>query len=155
MSATHTRTARERRERTSQRSDLQPRLDPVRYSVARFAQDWWPGTAPSGWSAIVRDGAEVTLVAADDAFGTGELGEGRPLAVEPGWRRITFPGPLPWEQVGFLADVANRLAGAHVPFTSMSGFTTDHLLVRAAHADLAVSVLQGNPPPPQRPGTNP
>jgi hypothetical protein len=75
--------------------------------------------------------------------------------VDAGWRRITFPGPLPWELVGFLAEVAGRLAGAQIPFTSMSGFTTDHVLVRAAQADLAVAVLSGSPPPPQRPGTNP
>jgi len=59
------------------------------------------------------------------------------------------------ELVGFLADVAGRLAGAQIPFTSMSGFTTDHVLVRAAQADLAVAVLSGQEPPPQRPGTNP
>jgi hypothetical protein len=37
----------------------------------------------------------------------------------------------------------------------MAGFTTDHVLVRAAQADLAVAVLSGQEPPPQRPGTNP
>jgi hypothetical protein len=77
------------------------------------------------------------------------------LQVDTGWRRITFPGPLPWELVGWLADIAARLAGAQIPFTSMSGFTTDHVLVRAAQADLAVAVLAGQEPPPQRPGTNP
>jgi hypothetical protein len=137
------------------RPDLQPRLDPAQYSVARYPQDWSPPAPPPGWSALIRDGAEVTLVATDDTFASGMLGDVRPLAKEAGWRRVTFPGPLPWEQVGFLADVATRLAGAYVPFTSMSGFTTDHLLVRAAHTDLALSVLRGNPPPPQRPGTNP
>lgn len=135
--------------------DLQPRLDPETYAVARYPQDWRPAGIPDGWSAVVRDGDEVTMVAAEAAFADGALGEARPLALEPGWRRVTFPGPLPWEQVGFLADVATRLASAYVPFTSMSGFTTDHLLVRAAHADLAMSLLAGNPPPPQRPGTNP
>jgi hypothetical protein len=51
--------------------------------------------------------------------------------------------------------VAGRLAGAQIPFTSISGFTTDHVLVRAAQAELAVVVLSGEEPPPQRPGTNP
>ena len=64
-------------------------------------------------------------------------------------RGVTFPGPLPWEQVGFLADVAARLANAQIPFTSMSGFTTDHVLVRAAQAELAVDVLSGREPPPR------
>ena len=147
--ATGSRPAHERR------TDLQPGLDPEHYSVARYPRDWSPPAAPDGWSALIRDGDEVTLVARDAAFSSDELGDVRPLAIEPGWRRVTFPGPLPWEQVGFLADVATRLAGAYVPFTSMSGFSTDHLLVRAAQAELAVSVLRGDPPPPQRPGTNP
>ncbi|MDP9102219.1 MAG: ACT domain-containing protein, partial [Actinomycetota bacterium] len=73
--------------------------------------------------------------------------------VEHGWRRVTFAGPLPWEQVGFLADVATRLAGAQIPFTSIAGFTTDHVLVRAAQAELAVAVLSGREPPLARPGT--
>jgi uncharacterized protein len=136
-------------------ADLRPRLDPERYAVARYPQDWQPAAVPDGWSAVIRDGDEVTLVAAERAFDGATLGDTRPLALERGWRRVTFPGPLPWEQVGFLADVATRLASAYVPFTSMSGFTTDHLLVREAHADLAMSVLAGHPPPPQRPGTNP
>jgi uncharacterized protein len=136
-------------------ADLRPRLDPERYAVARYPQDWQLAAVPDGWSAVIRDGDEVTLVAAERAFDGGALGAIRPLALERGWRRVTFPGPLPWEQVGFLADVATRLASAYVPFTSMSGFTTDHLLVREAHAELAMSVLAGHPPPPQRPGTNP
>jgi hypothetical protein len=103
----------------------------------------------------VRSDDEVTVVCAERAFNDGQMGDATPLALEHGWRRITFPGPLPWELVGFLADVANRLANAQIPFTSLSGFTTDHVLVRAAHADLAVAVLRGEAPPDQRPGTNP
>jgi len=103
-------------------------------------------------AAIVADLDEVTLVAPDAFFET--LDE--PLAIERGWHRITFAGPLPWEMVGFLADVAGRLAAARIPFTSMSGFTTDHVLVRAAQAELALAVLRGEPVPEQRPDvTNP
>ena len=73
------------------------------------------------------------------------------MLIEPGWQRITFPGPLPWELVGFLADVAARLAQARIPFTSMSGFTTDHVLVRCAQAEVALAVLRGEPAPDLRP----
>jgi uncharacterized protein len=132
--------------------DLRPTLDPARLSVAHYPAGWWPPAAMSGYSAIVADVDEVTLVAPDALFDT--LDE--PLAIERGWRRITFAGPLPWEMIGFLADVAGRLAGARIPFTSMSGFTTDHVLVRAAQAELALAVLRGEQPPDQRPDvTNP
>ena len=100
---------------------------------------------------MVLERAETTVVVAEAAL----EGMPAPAEVERGWQRITFAGPLPWELVGFLADVAGRLAAARIPFTSMSGFTTDHVLVRAAQADLAVAVLSGEEAPPQRPGTNP
>lgn len=133
-------------------TDLRPELDPAALSVARYPAGWWPPGPPAGYLALVVDPDEVTLVAPDDAFADLDA----PEAIEPGWRRITFAGPLPWEMVGFLADVAGRLAGARIPFTSMSAFTTDHVLVRAAQADVALAVLRGDEPPELRPDvTNP
>lgn len=138
------------------RPDLRPELDPTPLAVARFPDSWAPANLPSGFMALVRDDDEVTVVCAEHEYDeNGRLVGTAPLALERGWRRITFPGPLPWELVGFIADVSARLAGAHIPFTSVSGFTTDHVLVRAAQAELACSVLAGVPPPQQRPGTNP
>lgn len=136
------------------RSDLEPQLDPTHLAVARFPAGWQPPSLPSGFVAVVSSELEVTAVCAESLLDDPAWSDGA-LTVEHGWRRVTFPGPLPWELVGFLADVAGRLADAQIPFTSISGFTTDHVLVRAAQADLAVSVLRGNPTPPQRPGTNP
>ena len=133
-------------------ADLQPVLDPAPLSVARYPPGWWPPAPLPPYSALVVEKAEVTLVASDDTFASLD----RPEAIERGWRRITFAGPLPWDLVGFLADVATRLAGARIPFTSMSGFTTDHVLVRAAQADVAVTVLRGEQAPDLRPDvTNP
>ena len=130
-------------------ADLGPTLDPTHLAVARWPAGWRPEPLPSGFYGLVEDEDEVTLVCAEQVMAAYPGA----LEVEPGWRRITFAGPLPWEQVGFLADVATRLAGAQIPFTSMAGFTTDHVLVRAAQADLAVAVLAGNAPPPPRLGT--
>ncbi len=128
-------------------TDLGPQLDPTHLAVARWPRGWRPVSLPEGFFGLVEDDNEVTLVCAEAAVPDGAS------ALERGWRRITFAGPLPWEQVGFLADVAGRLAAAQIPFTSMAGFTTDHVLVRAAQADLAVAVLQGSPAPEPRPGT--
>ena len=132
-------------------TDLRPALDPTHLAVSRWPADWRPAEVPEGFSALVVDPDEVTLVCSESALERYDA-EQR-LQVDVGWRRVTFAGPLPWEQVGFLADVAGRLAGAQIPFTSLSGFTTDHVLVRAAQADLAVHVLRGAQPPDPRPGT--
>ena len=129
-------------------ADLRPELDPTHLAVSRWPVGWRPAALPERFCALVVDTDEVTFVCAEDA-----LAPYAPTQVEVGWRRVTFAGPLPWEQVGFLADVAGRLAGAQIPFTSLSGFTTDHVLVRAAQADLAVAVLSGDAPPEPRPGT--
>jgi hypothetical protein len=136
---------------TAPLADLRPELDPTHLAVSRWPVGWRPPSLPSGFCALVVDVDEVTLVCSEDQLSEYD-GAGRE-AVEVGWRRVTFAGPLPWEQVGFLADVAGRLAAAQIPFTSLSGFTTDHVLVRAAQADLAVSVLSGELPPEPRPGT--
>src|SRR4051812_43545852 len=136
-------------------TDLHPRLDPRHLAVGRCPHGWQPPALPADtFAAIVSSEAATTVVVPaillDDTGWSHDA-----MQVDPGWRRITFAGPLPWELVGFLADVAGRLAGAQIPFTSVSGFTTDHVLVRAAQADLAVAVLSGEQPPPQQPGTNP
>ncbi|HVE62184.1 MAG TPA: ACT domain-containing protein [Mycobacteriales bacterium] len=129
--------------------DLGPILDPAHLVVARLPVGWRPTAPLAGFSVVIDDGTETTLVCSEDAL-TAVGGES--LEREHGWRRITFAGPLPWEVVGFLADVAGRLAAARIPLAAMAGFTTDHVLVRAAHADLAVAVLRGDPPPPARSG---
>jgi hypothetical protein len=136
-------------------TDLAPALDPSHLAVVRYPPGWQPPSLPASiFTAVVSGDHEVTVVCPEATLEEADWAADA-LQVDIGWRRITFPGPLPWELVGFLADVAGRLAAAAIPFTSMSGFTTDHVLVRAAHADLAVDVLSGRTPPVQRPGTNP
>jgi hypothetical protein len=129
------------------RTDLRPELDPTPLAVARYPAGWWPPARADGFVAVVVEPAETTVIAAEADLTALPQAE----ATERGWQRITFPGPLPWEVVGFLADVAGRLAEARIPFTSVSGFTTDHVLVRAAQAEVALAVLRGEPAPDLRP----
>lgn len=127
-------------------ADLQPELDPVSLAVLRYPAGWWPPTADGPFLAAVAEPGETTVVVPEAQLETMPA----PDAIERGWQRITFPGPLPWELIGFLADIADRLARARIPFTSVSGLTTDHVLVRSAQAELAIAVLRGEPAPDQR-----
>jgi hypothetical protein len=128
--------------------DLGPILDATHLAVAAYPAGWRT-PALDGFSVVITAADEVTVVCAESELERLDA----PVRVENGWRRITFPGPLPWELVGFLADVAGRLASAGIPLAAMAGFTTDHVLVRAAQADLAVEVLRGHAPPARRVGT--
>ena len=85
-------------------ADLRPELDPTHLAVSRWPVDWRPPTLPAGFCALVVDVDEVTLVCSEEQLAMYD--DAPRLAVEVGWRRVTFAGPLPWEQVGFLADVA-------------------------------------------------
>ncbi|HYT09868.1 MAG TPA: ACT domain-containing protein [Mycobacteriales bacterium] len=125
------------------RVDLRPELDPTPLVVARYPAGWWPAAADCPFLAAVAEPGETTVVVPAETLAALPA----PDAVERGWQRITFPGPLPWELIGFLADIAGRLAEARIPFTSVSGFTTDHVLVRSAQADVAMAVLRGQPAP--------
>lgn len=137
-------------------ANLSPQLDPTHLAVVRYPARWQPPVTEvdGAFFALIRGEHEVTVVG-PEALLDEDAWAADAEEVDRAWRRITFPGPLPWELVGFLADVATRLADAQIPFTSIAGFTTDHVLVRAAQADLAVAVLSGQRPPPQRPVTNP
>lgn len=130
--------------------DLGPILDNTHLAVAAYPAGFTPPPL-EGFSVVIRADDETTVICAESELERLDT----PVSYEGSWRRITFPGPLPWELVGFLADVAGRLASAGIPLAAMAGFSTDHVLVRAAHADLAVEVLRGHSPPARRPGTTP
>ena len=93
------------------RADLVPVLDPVLLAVARYPAGWWPPTADGPFLAAVAEPGETTVVLPEDMLTTLPA----PESVERGWQRITFTGPLPWELIGFLADVAARLAAGPDP----------------------------------------
>src|SRR3954452_17535633 len=98
--------------------DLGPVLDPTHLAVARWPRGWRPASLPGGFFGLAEDDDEVTLVCAE-----ADQPEGA-LAAEQARRRLTSAGPLPWEQVGFRADVPGGLAAAQIPFASMAVFTT-------------------------------
>jgi enamine deaminase RidA (YjgF/YER057c/UK114 family) len=61
--------------------------------------------------------------------------------VEPGWRALSVAGPLDFALTGVLASLAAPLAQAGVPVMAIATYDTDHLLVKAADLDRALTAL--------------
>ena len=104
----------------------------------RFAVVKAEGEAPQDALAVIRAGGETTWVV-DEA----RLPAGGTLAVELGWRLITFDMVLPFGLVGFLAAVAGALARDGVSLFALSAYSTDHILVRDFDLDRAEASLGG------------
>jgi hypothetical protein len=94
-------------------------------------------TAPSTAFATIRTATETTVVVEETALDAFDATD-----VERGWRRLTFEVELPFDLVGFLATVATALAEADVPVFVLSAHRTDHVLVKTAHLETAVTRLE-------------
>jgi enamine deaminase RidA (YjgF/YER057c/UK114 family) len=62
--------------------------------------------------------------------------------VEPGWRALKVPGPIPFATTGVLAGIAAPLAAAGISIFAVSTYDTDYVLVRARDLDRAVETLK-------------
>src|SRR5947209_12135369 len=78
--------------------DLSPQLDPTHLAVVRYPTSWEP-PKPAGdgtFFALIRGEHEVTVVGPERLLDD-ERWAAAAEQVDRAWRRITFPGPLPWE----------------------------------------------------------
>lgn len=89
---------------------------------------------------ILRDGFEVTLLLEEDDW-RAMRHAARDAKVEGGFRLVTLDVELPWDVVGFLARVAEILAGAGIAVGALSAFSRDHLLVKQDELGKALRVL--------------
>jgi len=104
----------------------------------RFAVVKAEGGAPPDALAVIRAGGETTWIVEE-----GRLPASGMLAVELGWRLITFDMVLPFGLVGFLAAVAGALARDGVSLFALSAYSTDHILVRDFDLTRAEASLAG------------
>ena len=94
------------------------------------------------FGAIIADKDEVTLVIPADLVAefANRLRDHR-IAESP-YRLITFDLELQPTLTGFIARVAEALAGANVPILPLAAFSRDHLLVPADRFEAAWAALQ-------------
>ena len=89
---------------------------------------------------LLRDGREVTMLCEEEDW-RAMRHAARDAKVEGDFRLVTFDIELAWDVVGFLARVAEILAGAGVAVGALSAFSRDHLLVKQADLARALRAL--------------
>jgi hypothetical protein len=87
--------------------------------------------------ATVQDDSETTVVAEAGAVSGDHVVES-----EGGWRRLTFDATLPFDLVGFLAEIATALACEEIPIFVVSSYSTDHVFVKDGDLDRAIRALE-------------
>ena len=87
---------------------------------------------PRAFANIV-DRNEITVIVDNNHIQKKEI-----LEIQRDWKIITFDIVLPFGLVGFLAKVSKLLADEKIPIFVISGYSTDHLLVRKK--DLPISI---------------
>ena len=89
---------------------------------------------------IFRDQREVTLLIEEDDWKRIRHAA-RDAKVEGGYRLVTLDLELPWNVVGYLAQVTNILAAAGLSVGALSSFSRDHLLIKQNDLGSALRVL--------------
>ncbi len=89
---------------------------------------------------IFRDQREVTLLLEEDDW-LRIRHAARDARVERGFRMLTFDIELPWNVVGYLAQVTKILAAAQISVGALSSFSRDHLLIKQEDLGNALRVL--------------
>ena len=108
----------------------------VRVSTERYAVAQVDDPVPDAFATVQAPG-ETTAVVEEARLDALE-----PLAVERGWRVLTFEVVLPFDLVGFLARVATELAEAGVSIFALSAYSTDHVLVKESDLEAATGRLE-------------
>jgi enamine deaminase RidA (YjgF/YER057c/UK114 family) len=98
----------------------------------------WALELHEAFSSITRTQHELSIVCPEAAVPPD-------VQVEPGWRALVAPGPIPFEQTGVLASIAAPLAAAGIPIFALSTYDTDYVLVRAEDVERALAAVQAPP----------
>lgn len=87
--------------------------------------------------ANIDDGKEITSIVNQDKL------EGKnAISIERDYKLITFDMILPFSLVGFIAKVSKALAEEKIPIFVISGYSTDHILIKEEYLDKALSKLK-------------
>jgi|SRR3989344_1701067 len=87
--------------------------------------------------ANIHDGKEITLVIEKSKINKKEI-----IEVNNDWKLITFNMILPLELVGFISKISKALADEGISIFVISGYSTDHVLVKKHDLNKAIKCLE-------------
>jgi hypothetical protein len=87
--------------------------------------------------ANIRDKNELTVIIDQAKYDKKDA-----ILVEKDWKLLTFDMVLPFDLVGFMAAVSTVLAQAGISIFAVSGYSTDHILVKKKDLYKARLVLE-------------
>ena len=126
-------------------------VSPETYSVISLKSDDWlrllenPELSPRMTTPflIFKDKWEVTLVLDESDFGTIKHAI-RDTKIERNFRLLSFDVELPFDVVGFMAQIAQIFAEAGISILPYSSFSRDHVLVSQNDLAKALKALRGH-----------
>ena len=109
-----------------------------RYAVVRLDPDaplpGWASAGAGDFFSITRTDDELSVVCRQERVPAGVVGSAD-------WSCMKLVGPFAFDDAGIVAAVTSTIARAGLGVFVVSTYDTDHLLVKAADFDAAVSAL--------------
>jgi hypothetical protein len=87
--------------------------------------------------AFVKDKNEITMVIDQNKIINKDI-----IEIERDWKIITFDMTLPFNLVGFLAEISKALADENISVFVISAYSTDHILVKEKELPKAIDKLE-------------
>ncbi|TKJ32544.1 hypothetical protein CEE39_05325 [bacterium (candidate division B38) B3_B38] len=87
--------------------------------------------------AVIQDKNEITVVIDQSKVIDQDI-----IEIERDWKILTFDMVLPFDLVGFLAEVSLALAEEEISIFAISAYSTDHILIKQKHLTRAVKKLK-------------
>jgi hypothetical protein len=87
--------------------------------------------------AFVKDKNEITMVIDQNKIINKDI-----IEIERDWKIITFDMTLPFNLVGFLAEISKALADENISVFVISAYSTDHILVKKRDLVKAIKKLK-------------
>ncbi len=87
--------------------------------------------------ANIIDKNEVTVIIEQSKYNKEDV-----IEIEKDWKILTFDMVLPFELVGFLAEISKALAEEGIPIFAISAYSRDHILIKEKDLPKAIRKLR-------------